>query len=252
MKVTVSAWQRVHLGIGAALSEPWGIVFILFAFFIWGLTYWDSGLPLGGPVAAATTYLLIVGFAAILSLDDRRYPWYLAWKASQGGGLASYWFYRFSHRIVKFVRRNLPSVRQDLLIKNHALQLVRKRNEKLASEVLPTFTILDRTITLTLHQIRYLLARGTQATVIMSHIDVLNAELEKADTFLDGYLRYLITSYYNLPSGTRALVNEYEEPSLWKRMELYPGTSKLLVWLFVVIVGTVLFFLFGESIPFFP
>ncbi len=252
MKVTLSAWQKLYLGIGAALIEPRGILFAFLALLLWGLFYWAYPLPLAWPVGTAVAYGLVV-YIAVFSLPDyKKYPWYLASKAREGRRLASYWFLRFNHRILNFTERNLPDVRQDLFIKNRALQLVKEREGQHVPQGLLTFTILKRAVSLTSGEIRYLWARKTQAVEIKSQVDRLRAELEKAETFLDGYLRYLITSYYNLPPETRALVTEYEEESLWKRMERYPRTSKLLAWIILGIAGLFLFVLFGESIPFFP
>ncbi len=254
MEVTLSAWQRLYLGLGAALTEGRGVLFASLLFLSWVLSFWSSNLPLAWPVGTAIVYGLTLYGAVLSLLDGKKYPWFLALKAEQSGRFASFWFRRFHFWILAFIKRNLPDTRQDLFIKNRALWLMKEGSGKDVPQGLPTFAVLERAVSLTFQNIRYIWTRKTQRSKIKSQVAKLRAEFEKAETetFLDGYLRYLITTYVSLPPETRALVTEYEEESLWKRMELYPRTSKLLAWIIAVIALTLLFVLFGESIPFLP
>ncbi len=235
------------------MTEYRGVFIASMILLLWGVFSWSYRLPLAWPVGTAIVYGFIVYVAVFSLLDDKKYPWFLALKAEQSGRLASFWFWRFHYWILSFTKRNSPDVRQDLFIKNRALRLMKEGRGEDVPRGLPTFAVLERAVSLTFQNIRYIWTRKTQRSKIKSQVAKLRAEFEKAETetFLDGYLRYLITTYVNLPPETRALVTEYEEESLWKRIEQYPRTSKLLAWIILVIAGLLLFVLLGESIPFF-
>ncbi len=251
------------------IADPVIVVTVYYSLFIAGVLLRDIGQAPTVPFVAGLGYSLLLLAAMLLGVYQDEYPWFLAWwtgmRPATGRLLSkAYSFRKFRYRLSRAVRRSTLWVDRDLFVRTHAYKVapdvfsvddpegVGGGEHTLTAKDRPGLHEFVRAFNLRVNQAVELTHGEAQSKAIDTEVEALRERISEAEaqTYLDGYLRYLVKVYLDYPPVVREMM--YGPTRFRALLARLPQYQPMLKFIATLLGGLLVYAILRAPLRFWP